>query len=229
MRRGGQLADLALTSPPYGAGESARIRDHYEPGADLPTSFYANFDDTIDGWDGLIRAAFSAMQQTTRAQFINIQMLAANKRDLMRFVADNVDTLVDVIVWDKTKAPPQMVRNILNNQFEFVFIFGAGSRSIPFGNFHGNVSNVLEIPTGVNEFADVHRAVFPVALPFELLKIAADAETVLDPFGGTGTTMIACEQLGRKCRMLEIDPHYCDVIIDRWESFTGKKAVLLDG
>ena len=52
---------------------------------------------------------------------------------------------------------------------------------------------------------------------------------VLDPFGGTGTTMIACEQLERRCRMMEIDPHYCDVIIDRWEAFTGKKAVLLDG
>ena len=52
---------------------------------------------------------------------------------------------------------------------------------------------------------------------------------VLDPFGGSGTTLIACEQRGRRCRMMEIDPHYCDVIIDRWETFTGKKAVLLDG
>ena len=52
---------------------------------------------------------------------------------------------------------------------------------------------------------------------------------VFDCFGGTGTTLIACEQLGRRCRMMEIDPHYCDVIIDRWEAFTGKKAVLLDG
>ena len=226
---GGQLADLALTSPPYGMRNSARIRAHYDPDGDSPTSFYANFDDTIEGWAGLIRSSFSVMQQTTRAQFLNIQMLAANKRDLIRFVSDHSESLVDVIVWDKMKAPPQMQRNVLNNQFEFVFIFGAASRSIPFGNFHGNVNNVIQIPTGVNEFADVHRAVFPVALPFELLKIAADAKTVLDPFGGTGTTLIACEQLGRRCRMMEIDPHYCDVIIDRWEAFTGKKAVLLNG
>ena len=53
--------------------------------------------------------------------------------------------------------------------------------------------------------------------------------TVLDPFGGSGSTMIACEQLGRKCRMMELDLHYCDVIVDRWEQFTGKKAVLLNG
>lgn len=56
-----------------------------------------------------------------------------------------------------------------------------------------------------------------------------DNDIVLDIFGGSGSTLIACEQLGRRCRMMEIDPHYCDVIIDRWEKFTGKKAVLLDG
>lgn len=48
--------------------------------------------------------------------------------------------------------------------------------------------------------------------------------TVLDAFGGSGTTLIACEQTGRICRMMELDPHYVDVIIDRWETMTGKKA-----
>ena len=50
----------------------------------------------------------------------------------------------------------------------------------------------------------------------------------IDPFGGSGTTLIACENLNRKCRMVEYDPHYCDVIIERWETLTGQKAVLLD-
>ena len=45
-----------------------------------------------------------------------------------------------------------------------------------------------------------------------------------DIFGGSGTTMIACEQLDRRCYMMELDPHYCDVIIDRWETYTGRKA-----
>lgn len=53
-------------------------------------------------------------------------------------------------------------------------------------------------------------------------------DIVADFFGGSGTTLIACEQLGRQCRMMELDPHYCDVIIDRWEQFTGGKAVLLE-
>ena len=49
----------------------------------------------------------------------------------------------------------------------------------------------------------------------------------IEPFGGAGTTLIACEELGRKCYCMELDPIYCDVIIDRWEQFTGQKAVKL--
>ena len=52
---------------------------------------------------------------------------------------------------------------------------------------------------------------------------------VIDAFGGSGTTLIACEQLGRKCRMMELDPKYVDVIIARWEKLTGKEAVLING
>lgn len=52
-------------------------------------------------------------------------------------------------------------------------------------------------------------------------------KTVLDLFGGSGSTLIACEQLDRTCYMMELDPKYCDVIIKRWENLTGEKAVLL--
>ena len=50
------------------------------------------------------------------------------------------------------------------------------------------------------------------------------AETVLDPFLGSGTTLVAAEQLGRKCYGMEISPAYCDVIVKRWETLTGKQA-----
>ena len=55
-----------------------------------------------------------------------------------------------------------------------------------------------------------------------------EGDIVIDTFGGSGTTMIACEQLGRKCRMMELDPHYCTVIIARWEKLTGQKAIKLN-
>ena len=51
---------------------------------------------------------------------------------------------------------------------------------------------------------------------------------MLDSFGGSGTTLVACEQLGRKARLMEYDPHYADVIIARYEKFTGKKAVKIN-
>ena len=62
-----------------------------------------------------------------------------------------------------------------------------------------------------------------------LKKYSKEEQSILDLFGGSGSTMIACEQLNRNCYMMELDPHYVDVIINRWEQFTGKKAVLLNG
>jgi site-specific DNA-methyltransferase (adenine-specific) len=54
-----------------------------------------------------------------------------------------------------------------------------------------------------------------------------EGDIVIEPFGGSGTTLIACEQLGRQCRIMELEPKYVDVIIKRWEDFTGKKAELM--
>ena len=74
-----------------------------------------------------------------------------------------------------------------------------------------------------------HPTMKPVKLFGRLIRNSTrPGEAVLDSFGGSGTTMIACEQLNRRCYMMELDPRYCDVIIDRWEKFTGRKAVLLD-
>lgn len=71
-----------------------------------------------------------------------------------------------------------------------------------------------------------HPTMKPVPLIGYLIKNSSrPSELVLDPFGGSGTTLVAAEQLGRKCYTMEIDPHYCDVIIARWEKLTGKTAV----
>ena len=76
----------------------------------------------------------------------------------------------------------------------------------------------------------LHPTMKPVKLVARfILNSSAKGDTVADIFGGSGTTLIACEQLNRKCRMMELDPHYCDVIIARWEGFTGKKAVRING
>jgi DNA modification methylase len=78
----------------------------------------------------------------------------------------------------------------------------------------------------------VRNELHPTMKPVELVERAINnssksRDIVLDSFGGSGTTLIACEKLNRQCRMLELDPKYVDVIVKRWEEFTGKKAELI--
>lgn len=78
--------------------------------------------------------------------------------------------------------------------------------------------------------AALHPTMKPIKLMGYLIKNSSKpGEKVLDLFGGSGSTLIACEQLGRKCYMMEYDPKYVDVIIERWETLTGQKAELIDG
>ena len=74
-----------------------------------------------------------------------------------------------------------------------------------------------------------HPTMKPVALfEYQMLNNTKGGDIVLDSFGGSGTTLIAAEKNGRVARLMELDPKYCDVIVQRWEEFTGKKAVLLN-
>lgn len=84
-------------------------------------------------------------------------------------------------------------------------------------------TSVWDIPKPIK--SDLHPTMKPVELVSAcLLDNSNKGQSVLDLFGGSGTTMIAAEQLGRKCYMMELDPHYCDIIIARWEKLTNGKA-----
>lgn len=74
-----------------------------------------------------------------------------------------------------------------------------------------------------------HPTMKPIKLLARLIRNSSNVgDLVLDLFGGSGSTLMACEQVGRKCCINELDPHYCDVIIERWEQFTGKQATKLN-
>ena len=82
----------------------------------------------------------------------------------------------------------------------------------------------------IDGLRDKHTCPKPVGLFLELIERMTDKNNlVLDLFLGSGTTLIVCEKINRVCYGMELDPHYCDVIINRWEQFTGKKAELLNG
>lgn len=72
----------------------------------------------------------------------------------------------------------------------------------------------------------LHPTMKPIPLMARaIVNSTRKGQIVLDPFGGSGSTLIACEQMGRRCVTAELDPHYADVIIDRWETYTGREAV----
>jgi len=76
---------------------------------------------------------------------------------------------------------------------------------------------------------DTKKRIHPTQKPVRLIeffikKFSNEGEKIIDLFGGSGSTLIACEQLNRICYMMEIDPKYCSVIIERWEKYTGNKA-----
>jgi DNA modification methylase len=102
-----------------------------------------------------------------------------------------------------------------------------------FDNTHDNMNNVWHFSkTSQEERKQTggHATPKPIALCSRAIKSSSrENEKVLDVFGGSGSTLIACEQLNRKCFTMELDEHYCDVIITRWEILTGKKAELING
>ena len=101
-----------------------------------------------------------------------------------------------------------------------------------FNNTHDNMNNVWHFDrtsASERELTGGHATPKPIALCSRAIKSSSrENESVLDLFGGSGSTLIACEQLNRTCYMMELDPKYCDVIIRRYENLTGEKAVLIN-
>lgn len=103
-----------------------------------------------------------------------------------------------------------------------------------FDNTHDNMNSVWHfnrLTAGSDERKETggHATPKPIALCARAIKSSSrEGESVLDLFGGSGSTLIACEQLNRRCFAMEMDPKWCDVIIKRWENLTGKKAELLE-
>jgi len=99
-----------------------------------------------------------------------------------------------------------------------------------FDNTHDNMTDVWEFPRVAGKERHGHATPKPVDMIARAIKSSCqNGGIAVAPFGGSGSTLIACEKLGRRCFMMEIDEHYCDVIIKRWEDFTGNKAVKCNG
>ena len=141
-------------------------------------------------------------------------------------------TLLNLCVWDKET--PGM-GSLYRSQHELIFVLKKGKaphlNAVELGRNGRNRSNVWAYP-GVSGFGadkarerDMHPTVKPLALVKDaLLDCTRKGDLVLDLFGGSGTTLIAAEKAGRRCRMAELDPKYADVIVRRWEALSGQEA-----
>ena len=123
-----------------------------------------------------------------------------------------------MIVWNKVN-PAQHLDKYFK-QHEIIWYFGK------FGGEKTLRGDIWECKRQKNT---VHPTMKPIELIAMALNDNKDKKNVYDGFGGSGSTLIACEQLDRNCYMMELEPHYVDVIIARWEKFTGQKAVLING
>ena len=220
----GNIMQMSFTSPPYNVGANI--------GYENRDSKYANDDDnkTHDEYVQFLIDFTNNCIQNSDYTFVNIQSLANNKISLINYLYKMQDYYADTMIWDKGFGPPAIAKNVMNSAFEYIHIFSKNAtRVIGTKEFHGTIPNVLHIGSQrKNEYADIHNATFSIEfVSFFIENFTNKNEYIMDLFGGTGTTLIACEQLNRNCFMMELDPKYCDVIIDRWETLTGEKAVKL--
>ena len=225
----GKKADFCFTSPPYNAGDSEKLSGNTHT-TDNKYCLYRD-DKTQSDYLDLLSAFCSTWLTVCECMCVNIQQLAGNKLAFVEWMYNFRNHLIDVAIWDKGHGAPQMAKNVMSNRFEYLIFLNAKenpSRSIPSADFQGTVQNVYSgPPQRDNEFSSIHAATFPMHLPeWAINTFTGKRSTVCDPFGGTGTTLIACEKTGRQARLMELDPKYCDVIIKRWQEFTGKQAVL---
>lgn len=229
----GEKADMCFTSPPYNLGENAKLRGYNGDGDDsayLTKSDHKTSDEYLEFLNKFTQNAL----EVSDTVFINIQLLAGNKFVLPKFWDRWHSWLIDMMIWDKEHAQPAAAQRVLNSVFEFIFILSSEqwpTRSMKHGpEFRGDIQNIFRLNPlrgPKEESKKDHGAVFPVAFAEYFISRFSD-KMIYEPFCGSGTTLIACEKTDRRCFGMEIDPQYVQVIVDRWEKFTGQKAVKID-
>ena len=203
----GVKADMVFCDAPYGYKYESNYQNKYE--------MLQNDDKILD----FIPAIWGAMKDNCPVyEFCGWQSL---KQWLEYFENTSLD-LKNVIIWKKNNWSMGDLKGAYAGQYEVILYLNKGRVEL-------NGSRDTDIWEFDREPPKMHQTMKPIELiAYALNKSSKKSDVVLDCFGGSGSTLIACEQLNRKCYMCEIDEHYCDVIIQRWENFTGRKAELLN-
>lgn len=232
---GDERADMVFTDPPYnvridghvcGLGQ-IRHREFAEASGEMSPTQFTEF----------LRATLAGIERSCRSgAIVFICMDWRHLQELLNAGHSVFAELKNLCVWSKTNGG---MGTFYRSQHELVLVWKVGdaphTNTFGLGDKGRYRTNVWSYP-GVNTFRSermdelkLHPTVKPVALVADAIRdVSHRGEIVLDAFAGSGTTVIAAEKTGRRARLLEIDPAYCDVIIRRWERMTGKSAVLAD-
>ena len=212
----GKKADMVFTDPPYGVSYTGGLQ--FKNGTVEKNNREMIKNDDVDIYEDVFRIL---SQFSNGACYV---WFADTKAATLYNAAEKYGEIHALIIWVKNGGYGALNANYKQKHEPCLYWKPKNAKL----NFCGATTEttVWEVnKDGVNEY---HPTQKPIALPAKAIS-NHDAETVLDLFGGSGSTLIACEQLDRNCYMMELDPKYCDVIIKRWEKFTGEKAVLING
>ena len=213
----GKKAGMAFTSPPYNAGKSENLSGNTHSGDNKYQGY--NDNQTKDDYLKLLIDFTKNSLLFSDYLICNIQSLSGNKIAIIEYLNEFKSRFIDVAIWDKGHGAPAMASNVFTSCWEYLFIISStekASRAIPNADFRGDVDNIHRgKPQRNNEFSKVHAATFPLHLPEWAIQFTKKKSIILEPFLGTGSTMVAAHQLDRICYGMELEPKYCQVIIDR--------------
>jgi len=227
----GVKADFCFTSPPYNAAMTSAQMHSKAPKAGAGGLYVGGYSDdrTSDEYIQFNADIISALSAVASQDFVCCYNINYNKNSPSEYIdviaaAKRSIPLVETIVWEKSMAVSLQGDN-LTRIYEFIFVLCAGKFKIN-KNRTECLRNLWKISNiGANH--EQHKACFPIALVDEGIKnFCPHGGVIIEPFGGTGTTMISAEKMGCKSYLMELDPKYCDVIIKRWEEYTGKQATM---
>jgi DNA modification methylase len=212
----GEKAEMMFTDPPYGVDYSGGVQFHRDGRITDNREKLANDNDTAI-YPEFLPVALAHVDGPCYMWFAG-----SKGRDVFNALHDNQCEIHALIIWHKTNAKYAAMNAQYKNRHEPCLYFKPKGSTLRWCGDTTEATVWNQDRDAINEF---HPTQKPVALAAKAIG-NHDAKTVLEMFGGSGSTLIACEQLRRKCYAMEISPKYCDVIIQRWENSTGKKAVL---
>lgn len=222
----GELADMVFTDPPYGVaiGDKNKALNSVQK-AGRCTQNIENDTLSADELYPLLVSAMTNCRENCKDEAIYF-VTSPQGGDLglmmMMMMKDAGLPVRHMLIWEKNSATFSLGRLDYDYQHEPIFYtWTKKHKNHRKGEFRTTIWK-YDKPRK----CDLHPTMKPVALVENCLKDGTiKGDIVLDVFGGSGTTIIACERQDRCARLMEIDPHYCDVIIARWEKMTGEKAI----